>query len=143
MFLIAFQTNPLSPDQHMRTHLTTSSPFHRHIFTLTYLFLKSFSLLSLLVLITALNHLLHSHFLTLPLHFFDRLQQHSTRPLLVDQSNCTDTASTNTPPDPVFPPAALCPYTYLLPSAPRPQMILVNCLLPINSLLEQLSLFLW
>ena len=127
---------------------------HQFMFCLFYLTLKFVNFLILLGLIFTSNHMLHYQFLEYPLFFLEKYQLNHL-PLLDQKNleavsknsilNCTSKNS-NIPAmmyEDIFPKYALCPYTYLDATSVESKMILVNCLMPINSLLEQIFFFLW
>lgn len=137
-----------SPDQRIKSHLQATSFSHLHLFTFFYLLSKLFNFVLLTGFVYLLNHLLFGQFIYFPIAFFDKLQV-TSKTTLVDQAtqtaNCTVSAadlSDNKYTD-IFPKSSLCPYTYHDQVAKRSQTILVNCLMPINSLLEQILLFIW
>lgn len=94
-----------------------------------------------------MNHLLFGQFIYFPIIFFDKLQVIS-KSTLIDQTTQTVNCSVHADPfnnnhTDIFPKSSLCPYTYHDQVTQNSQTILVNCLMPINSLLEQILLFIW
>lgn len=133
-------------DQQIKSHLQASSFSHLRIFTFFYLLSKLFNFTLLAGLVYLLNHLLFGQFYTFPINFFDKLQVVS-KSTLIDQSlqskNCTVNPDFSNHYTDIFPKSSLCPYTYHDQTTKDSQTVLVNCLMPINSLLEQILLFLW
>lgn len=133
-------------DQQIKSHLQASSFSHLHFFTFFYLLSKFFNFILLAGLVYLLNHLLFGQFYTFPINFFDKLQVIS-KSTLIDQTsqsnNCTVNANFVSTYTDIFPKSSLCPYHYHDQMTKNSQTVLVNCLMPINSLLEQIILFLW
>ncbi|KAI2795784.1 hypothetical protein RDWZM_004582 [Blomia tropicalis] len=129
----------------------TFNETNRLLFAITYLLSKLLNLLVIIGVITILNEMLNKQFINYPQYFLVKLKQmkQSNETTLIDQlltnrNNQNDaTLNCSIPYEDIFPKASICPYTYHDTKNSITRTVLVNCLMPINSLLEQLFLFLW